>query len=79
MNKVLHGTVQGKAINIAEELELEDGAQVEIILLRTLPPHQWGEGIRRSAGVAADEPEFDAVFRQIEQERKSATFRESGE
>jgi hypothetical protein len=31
--------------------------------------HAWGESIKRSAGVAADTPEFDAVFGRIAEER----------
>jgi hypothetical protein len=35
----------------------------------------WGEGIRRSAGVAADIPGFDEVFAEMQRERKASAFR----
>jgi hypothetical protein len=36
----------------------------------------WGEGLRRCAGSMADDPEFDAIMQEIQDERKRARFRE---
>lgn len=72
MNKVMHGVVRGRFIEINEDPGIADGQQVEIVLIAVASPEKWGEGIRRSAGAAADVPGFDQAFRQIEQERKAA-------
>jgi len=77
MTKTFHGKVYGQTIHINEDLNLADGEDVEVVLRPTTTPSAWGEGIRRSAGAAANIPEFDDVFAQIEKERKSAKFREA--
>jgi hypothetical protein len=79
MTKTFHGTVHGQTIQIDEDLEIADGEEVEVIVTRTKTSPAWGDGIRRSAGAAANMPEFDDVFAQIENERKAAQFREQGE
>ena len=79
MTKTFHGKVYGQSIQIDEDLDIADGEEVEVIVRRTKASPAWGEGIRRSAGAAANIPEFDDVFARIEQERKAARFREPGE
>lgn len=79
MTKTFHGKVHGQTIQIDEDLDIADGEEVEVIVKRTQAPPAWGEGIRRSAGAAANIPEFDIVFAQIENERKAARFREASE
>ena len=37
------------------------------------PDRVWGEGIRRSAGIAADVPGFDEAFEQVQRDRELAT------
>jgi hypothetical protein len=77
MTKTIHGKVQGRTIELDEDLGVPDGEEVEVTvtLSRTKPP--WGDGIKRSAGAGASIAEFDAVFEQIERDRKAAVFRES--
>ena len=61
---------------------IPDGAEVAVTLRQTqasAAPRAWGEGIRGSAGIAADIEGFDEAFAQIERERKAAKFRDAEE
>ena len=78
MNKIMQGVVHGRTIELNEDPGVTDGQQVQIVLTAVPPQGSWGEGIRRSAGAAADIPGFDEAFRQVEQERKAAKFRGTG-
>lgn len=77
MTITIHGKIHGKTIELDSALGIPDGADVEVTIVVSKPKQVWGEGLKRAAGVAADIPEFDAVFEQIAQERKTAPFRES--
>jgi hypothetical protein len=77
MTITVHGKVHGKTIELDSALSIPDGADVEVTIVVSKPQQVWGEGLKRSAGAAADIPEFDEVFAQIAQERKAAQFRES--
>ena len=70
MTKTIHGRIHGRTIELDEDISLADGEEVEVTVKPAKPRRPWGEGIKRSAGVAADIPEFDEVFEQIHQERK---------
>jgi hypothetical protein len=70
MDKVYHGTVHGKTIELSEAPGAADGQQVEVVVRFLQPARPWGEGIRASAGAWADYPEMDAVMEQIQQTRK---------
>jgi hypothetical protein len=48
---------------------------VEVTITFSKSKPKWGEGIRRSAGAAASIPEFDAVFEQIERDRKASHWK----
>ncbi len=76
MTKAIHGRIHGKTIELDEDLGIADGQEVEVIVKPVKPKRPWGEGIKRSAGIAADDPEFDEVFEQIAQDRKAATSRD---
>ena len=77
MNRILQGVVHGRIIELSEDPGVTDGQQVQIILTAVPSRGVWGEGIRRSAGAAAGIAGFDEAFRQVEQERKAARFRET--
>lgn len=79
MTKTFHGKVHGQTIHIDEDLNIADGEEVEVVVKPTKAPRVWGDCIRRSAGAAADLPEFDDAFAQIESDRKAAQFRETSE
>ncbi len=76
MSLVIHGVVHGNTIELKEPLDVRAGQEVEVVVRTIEPTRAWGEGILRSAGVAADVPGFDEVFAQIERERKTSTFRD---
>ena len=76
MTRIIHGKVQGRTIELDEDPGVPNGEEVEVTVTRSRPKPPWGEGIKRSAGAAASIAEFDAVFEQIERDRKAAVFRE---
>ena len=75
MTRTIHGKLRGRTIELEEDVGLADGAEVEVVVQPAKRRHEWGEGIKRAAGVAADPPDFDEVFEQIAKERRTATFR----
>ena len=75
MIKTVHGIVHGKTIELAEDLGIAEGQQVEITV-KTMPTAKpWGEGLRRCAGAFATEwtEEDDQIWAEIYQERKRDT------
>ena len=77
MNKIMQGVVHGRIIELSEDPGVTDGQQVQIVLTAVPTQRSWGDGIRRSAGAAAEIPSFDEACRQVEQQRKAAQFRET--
>jgi hypothetical protein len=79
MSHEMIGVVHGTTIELTQDPGIPDGAEVVVIVR---PAHRlardgtWGDGIRRSAGIAADVEGFDEAFAQIERERKAAKFRD---
>ena len=69
MNKIVHGTIRGKTIELREDPGVADGQEVEV-QVKAVEPQPWGEGIRRSAGALQNEPEWDQIMEAIYQERK---------
>lgn len=78
MTHTTHGRINGKIIELDDDLGVPNGYEVEVIVRVMESTNTWGEGIRRSAGAAADVADFDEVFAQIERDRKSAKFRDLG-
>jgi hypothetical protein len=79
MTKVIQGKVHGRTIELAEDLGLAEGQEVEVqvkVLPATQP--QWGDGLRRCAGALADEwtDEDDCILAEIYQDRKRDMRRE---
>jgi hypothetical protein len=70
---VLKGVVHGKTIELDDEPGLVDGQPVNVTLQRIetsqrLPP---GEGIRRSAGAWADDPQgLEEYLEQVRRDRE---------
>ncbi len=77
MSIVLHGVVHGTTIELKGDPGVPDGQEVEVSVKIIESARPWGEGIRRSAGVAADMPGFDEAFAEIERERKASKFRKT--
>jgi hypothetical protein len=71
MTKTVHGIVQGKIIELDEDLGVAEGQQVEI-QVRTIPKssRKPGEGLLRTEGALADDDEWDAIMEEIHQSRK---------
>jgi hypothetical protein len=70
MAKHVRGVIHGRTIELAEDPGVADGQEVEMTI-KTLPiPRPWGEGILRTAGALADDPEWDVIMEQIYQDRK---------
>jgi hypothetical protein len=75
MTKVVHGNVQGRTIELAEDLGLADGQQVEVTV-RTVPAtvaRTPGERLLRTEGTLADDPHWDAIMEEVHRERKTDT------
>ena len=70
MTITAHGIIRGKTIELAEDLGVADGQQVEVLVSVLGPAKVWGEGIRRSAGALADDSEWDGIMDEIHQSRK---------
>ncbi len=66
----LRGVVHGKVIQLETEIGLPDGQEVTVSV-RPVAPKQvpTGEGLRRSAGAWADDPE--GVDAYLEQNRRA--------
>jgi hypothetical protein len=47
MTRTVHGVIHGRTIELAEELGIHEGEQVEIAVKTVAPVKQWGEGLRR--------------------------------
>jgi hypothetical protein len=70
MTRVLHGVVRGKTIELDEDPGVAEGQEVEIQVRIVEPDRKWGEGILRTAGALADDPEWDMIMEQIYRDRK---------
>ena len=72
MTKIVYGVVHGKTIEFNEDLGVADGQPVSVQVKIVAPARstKWGEGIRRSAGGWATDPEMDAIMEKIHQDRK---------
>jgi hypothetical protein len=71
MTKTLHGKVHGKTIELAEELGVPEGQEVEIqIKVISKPGKKTGEGFLRTEGALADDEEWDGIMEEIYSSRK---------
>lgn len=70
MTKTIHGKIHGKTIELDEDLGVAEGQEVEVQVRIVPPARKWGEGILRTAGSLADDPEWDTIMEQIYQDRK---------
>jgi hypothetical protein len=70
MIRTVHGKIRGRTIELDEDPGIADGQQVEITFKTIPPPRPWGEGILRTAGALADDPEWDEIMEEIYRQRK---------
>jgi hypothetical protein len=70
MTKTTHGKIHGKIIKLDEDLGVAEGQDVEVQVRIVELARKWGEGILRTAGALADDPDWDTIMEQIYQDRK---------
>lgn len=75
----IRGTIHGTMIELETDPGIPDGQTVEIDVRVAPGAAVWGEGIRRSAGIAVDVPGVDEAFEQVERDGKAARFRDTAE
>ena len=66
----MHGRIWGNRIDLAEDLGLADGQEVEVEVSLPTPAGKWGDGILRTAGALADDPYWEGIMEEIHQSRK---------
>jgi hypothetical protein len=71
MMRTIQGVIHGKTIELAQDLGLTDGQEVEV-MVHVVPKRDWppGEGFLRTEGALADDPHWDAIMEEIHQARK---------
>ena len=70
MTRTVHGKIHGKTIELDEDPGLAEGQDVEIILQVARPQRAWGDGIFRTAGALANDPDWDGIMDEIYRDRK---------
>lgn len=70
MNRVLHGIVHGKTIELEHDLGVPDGQSVEVQVTVVPTNRKWGDGILSTAGALVDDPYWDEIMGQIHRTRK---------
>jgi hypothetical protein len=68
--------IHGKTIELDQDPGIAEGQRVDVQLRVSPMARPWGQGILRSAGIAADVSGFDEAFEQVQRDRESATTRE---
>ena len=85
MTRILHGIVHGRTIELTEEPGIGEGqevhVQVTIPVVRgpvagAAQPQaaeenaKWGEGLLRTAGALANDPDWDRIMQEVHDARK---------
>ena len=70
--KLARGVVHGKTIELTEDLGLAESQEVEVGVEVVPAGKKLGEGILRSAGILAHDPDWDDIMEEIYQARKQA-------
>ena len=76
MVRQVQGVIHGKTIELDQDPGIAEGQRVDVQVRVSSTAQPWGEGILRSAGIAADVPGFDEAFEQVQRDRESATMRD---
>jgi hypothetical protein len=71
------GIVHGKPVELIEDLGLEDGQEVNVIVEVRKTDQKWGQGILQSAGAMAPywSAEDDEILAEIDRDRRQASTR----
>jgi predicted DNA-binding antitoxin AbrB/MazE fold protein len=72
------GVIHGKTIELTEDLGINEGQEVEVVVRVRPSRPDWGQGIIRSAGAMAHlwTEEDDRILEEIERERGRDSTRE---
>jgi len=70
MPKTIRGTINGRTIELHEDLGLAPGEEVAVQVSVVKPAEAWGEGLKRCAGALVDDPEWDVIMDEIHRARK---------
>ena len=76
MSKTIHGVINGRTIQLADDPGVPNGQEVEVLVIPVPTSNSnWGDGIRRCAGALAEEwtEEDDRILEEIYQQRKVDT------
>jgi len=76
MVKQVRGVIHGKTIELDQDPGIAEGQRVDVQVRLSSQARPWGDGVLRSAGIAADVPGFDEAFEQVQRDRELATIRE---
>ena len=77
MTIILQGKARGKTIELNEDLGLIDGEEIESQIIMKGRTRPLGEGLLRTEGALADDPEWDQIMHDIYQDRKRDTRRDT--
>ncbi|MBW3540605.1 MAG: hypothetical protein KY476_10055 [Planctomycetes bacterium] len=70
-HNVLRGIIHGNVIELEGDAGISDGEHVEVIVRRVVPQgREPGEGLLRTEGALANDPEWDTIMDEIQQSRK---------
>ena len=70
MNKMIEGVVHGRTIELLDDPGVGEGQRVHVVLSLSSSEGDWGEGIHRTAGALADDPDWDAIMAEVHAGRK---------
>jgi len=70
MDKIIEGVVHGRTIELLDDPGVGEGQRVQVVLSVSSPEAAWGEGIRRTAGALADDPDWDRIMAEVHEGRK---------
>lgn len=77
MIQTVQGVIHGKTIELVVDPGFQPGQTIEVQLTgATASPRVWGDGIRASAGIAADIPGAEEAWQETERLRKSDGYRD---
>ena len=70
MSKIIEGVVHGRTIELLADPGVGEGQRVQVVLSVSPSEEAWGEGIRRTAGALADDPDWDTIMAEVHEGRK---------
>ena len=73
MEKIIEGVVHGRTIELLGDPGVAEGQKVQVVLFQPSAEGALGEGIRRTAGALADDPQWDEIMAEVQRGRKLRT------